>query len=446
MRELEGRFDRPGFPFLVGGAARGQLFAAATALRGRLAGHAPVVVLAQDRETYAIAVLATLAGAPPLVLPHAPTAAVLRDVHRVLPFQHVLGDAQAEAPPGVDLVRPSIPEGGAADLRVTRPAGDPFVHLFTGGSTRGPRVWQKTVGNLLWEARYLAESLGVSSEDVVLATVPAFHIYGLLMTVLVPLVTGCRVVAGTTFFPREIEGTLAASGATVLVSVPAHYRHLARRPLAQHQLRLAVSSGAPLAESDAAAFHARTGVGVTEVFGSTETGGIATRCRAAGEQDWSAFRGVDWRVVAGQLEVRSPFLSPSLERIDGGFYRTADRAAATAPGRFEVLGRADGVVKVGGKRVDIAEVEEVLRGLASVSDAAVYARDAAGGRNVEIFALAVASASAAELRSALRERLPGHAVPRRLAVVGAIPLSAVGKRTRAAAEELLDAGAADRSG
>ena len=119
----------------------------------------------------------------------------------------------------------------------------------------------------------------------------------------------------------------------------------------------------------AAAVAALAGLPVTEVLGSSETGGIAWRDRAAATARWQPFPGVT--VAAdddGDDVLRSPFAaSESRERRARGRPVAAPIASARAhDGRFELLGRADGVVKIGGSRVAVAEIERLLREIPGV--------------------------------------------------------------------------------
>jgi acyl-coenzyme A synthetase/AMP-(fatty) acid ligase len=446
MADSAARFDEalgahPARPFLHDGPDRGAIHALAVRLRDALAARAapdrPVCLVTEDRAITAAALLASLGGGPPLIVPHASTPAVLDDVRRAVPFATMLTDAPREPPRGCEVVVAGRPEPAQGDrIRVVRPPDEPFVHLYTGGSTGKPRAWSKTPANLLGEALLLARRFAITPDDRLLATVPPCHIYGLLFSTLVPLVSGASVVGETVFLPAAVAETAANARCSALISVPAHFRALARTSWGAARLRLAFSSTAPLDERDAAGFTTATGAGVHEVYGSTETGGIALRCRATGEASWTLLDGVRWKIVDGRLCVASPFLSPDLPRDADGFFRTADRATKAAAG-FELAGRADGVVKVGGKRVDLGEVEERLQAVPGVREAWVWSRAAERGRGREIVALIVGDAAEDEVLARLRDVLPAPAMPRRIRRVEHLPLTPTGKRDLAAAEQLL---------
>lgn len=418
----------------------GSLFALARGIRNSLppgAGPGDILCLAtESRRLTAAAIVASLTGGPRLILPHALSAAVIRDIHGCRPLLAVLADETLDVPAGVPLLR-DVKEAPAEAAVLARDADEPFLHLFTGGSTGSPRLWSKTPSNLFGEAFYLAEQFGILGTDRILATVPPVHIYGLLFSILLPLVTGARVVDAMPSFPGEIAGALRETGATVLVSVPVHYRVLRTVPLDGHTLHCAFSSAGMLEASDSLQFHDESGVGITEVYGSTETGGIALRNRSTDGPCWHAFGVVDWKIEGELLHVRSPFLSPEMERDADGFVATGDRVEAAGASSFDLLGRMDGIVKVGGKRVDLREVLEKLKGLEGVFDAYVTALPVGTGRQQEVAALVVTEHADDSLKGALEAILEPPARPRLLRTVRRIPVLATGKPDRIRIEEIL---------
>lgn len=418
----------------------GDVHALAAGIRSSPAvrGRDPWCVCTEDRGVLAAAFLAAAHGGPALVLPHAVSASALAEARQASGFRVILADRDIPAPAGADLLHPREIAGssgrglGALDL------DDVCLHLFTGGTTDRPQIWSKTAGNLLCEARYLVDAGAFLPGDRVLATVPPCHIYGLLFSVLAPFLAGAQVFPGAPAFPGEIRDAVEGRLATVLVAVPVHYRLLRQSPLRPAELRRAFSSAGFLEEEDSLAFLQATGVPVTEVYGSTETGGVALReRRSAGPLPWRPFSSVEWIRREDRLLVRSPYLSPDLPRDRDGFYVTGDRIAGPAGGGFHLLGRADDIVKVGGRRVDLREVQEKLRGLPGVAEAYVLAMSVCRGRGNDIVAFVATSRSERELRERASALLPPFAVPRRFVTVPFLPRLASGKYDRAALDNLL---------
>ena len=423
-----------------------RIYRMAARIRQAAPHDAPLCLGCASREVIAAALLASLAGAPPLLLPPDFGLPVLADLHRTTGFKAlVTTDRDAARPPSVRVIDPSAP-GSAPSLSAgveARGRDEIWAYLFTGGSTGSPQCWSKTVGNLLGEAAFQAARLALTPADVVLATVPGHHIYGLLFTVLAPWLAGARVVSATPSFPAEIAAALAAEKATVLVSVPAHYRLLAGHLDRKTTLRLALSSAGPLPEKDGAAFTRATGVELEEVYGSTETGGIATRRRARGEGALTPFAGMGWQIEDGHLKVRSPFLSPELPRDARGYFRTADQAAAEDPDAFVVLGRSDGVVKIGGRRVDLEAVRRQILAIEGVGDAFVFVRPAPGGRQNDLLALVQGPLEPVRIRARLQADSAPWSVPRTIRTTDRIPMAATGKVDRRAIEALFEEARSD---
>jgi 4-coumarate--CoA ligase (photoactive yellow protein activation family) len=388
-------------------------------------------IACQGRYAAAVAVLACWERGEVAVLPLNHTPDVLARLHATIPLLHDGG-----VPAGLD-VRDAL-DRDAAPARLARPDDlAPVVRLSTSGSTGGVRLHTKTAGQLLGEVDVLGPTFGVGPGDVVLGTIPPHHVYGLLFTVLLPLRHGGALVDEAPLFPEAVAAAVRAHGATVVVTVPAHLRALAEGPVDTFRgVRTLFSSGAPLPASTAARLVARQGLHATEVFGSTETGGIAWR-RQLEDDRWRPLPGV--RVAAeadGRLRLDSPFLEPAEPRPRP----CDDRVEVLGDGRFRLLGRLDDVVKIASRRVPLGAVEHALLTLSGVLDAAVVAVDDPTGRQ-RLEALVVADGlDATAIRGALARELDAVAVPR-VHLVDRLPREANGKLPRA---RLLDALAAAR--
>jgi acyl-coenzyme A synthetase/AMP-(fatty) acid ligase len=266
-----------------------------------------------------------------------------------------------------------------------------------------------------------------------LSIVPPHHIYGLLFGVLVPT---CGGGAFHHEGPHDVDGLDAAlrDEVDMLVSVPAHLRSLR---FAEEDVLPAVkrvfSSGAPLPADTAKDLHKRAGWTITEVLGSSETGGIGWRDRTdAPATPWQPFPGVKVDAGDGELMLlESPLLSANVPQpFIGG-----DRVRPLPDGRFEHLGRADGVLKIGSTRVSVAELAARLAEIDGVNDAAVLPVEVGGARGIETWAALVAPRlDAKTVRTALRKWLNPVVIPRRFRFVDALPRQASGKLRR---EDLL---------
>ncbi|KFN42936.1 AMP-binding protein [Arenimonas oryziterrae] len=323
---------------------------------------------------------------------------------------------------GDDVLRP-------LDLRSTR------LVIYTSGSSGEPAAVEKRLHQLDSEIASLESRFGVAIDGATIhGTVSHQHIYGLLFRVLWPLAAGRPFAAQRLAYPEQIAATLDAQP-SVLVSSPAHLKRLsttidwrAMKP----GLRAVFSSGGPLPPEASASVHRLWGVVPVEVFGSTETGGIASR--QGSTQAWSPLRGVDWRIDGETLAVRSAHLP------DAQWFVSADRAVAVEQG-FVLVGRADRIVKIEERRISLTAIERGLQASPLVHEArtllltgertvvAAVCRLTHEGRDL------LASAGKRVLVQKLRDILAGSidaiALPRRWRFVETLPVDTQGKVTEA---------------
>ena len=380
-----------------------------------------VLVACADKYAFLACLLGAWSRGHSVVLPPNLQPAMIDALSRAPSVCAFLRDTDGQA--GVDVRELLVAQRGPPPRPIVVAAERPLLTLFTSGSTGEPMRWTKTAGQLLGEASVHARDLCATANRFV-ATVPSIHIYGLLFAVLVPLMRGAAFLRETPFHARAVAAAIARFDADVLVSVPAHLRAL--ESLREEKLppRLHVlSSGAPLHPTTADVLQARWGLGVTEIFGSTETGGIATREHPS--DPWRSLAGVHVTSGSeGQMLLDSPFLTRDAPRP----FACADRIAIESEFAFRHLGRSDRVVKVAAKRVDLDEMERHLRTLPGVVEAAVVAVATEGARGSRIFAAVVAPTwSSRALRRALLVRFDPGVVPRRVARVPFLPRETTGK-------------------
>lgn len=432
----------PDREFILSGATFGQVYDMAAQLAGTCSTseytQTAVCLAVEDRAIVAAALLASLAGGPTLLLPYSLSAGALEQIQKQTGFKAVIADGNRDVPEDVAVIQLQV-EKRQSGARLSHGNGrSELLRIFTGGSTDTPQIWSKTTNNIFGEALFLAQHFGVTPNDRIVATVPPYHIYGLLFSVVLPLVASAGVSAETPSFPGEIASVIKEKRATVLAAVPAHYRALRETKLKTPDLRIAFSSAGMLEQEDGKAFFDNNGVGVTEVYGSTETGGIATRNRGQSEEYFTAFATVDWQVHDDCLAVRSPYLSAGLALDEDGFFLTADRAEIVEHNGFILKGRADTVTKVGGKRVDLEEIRTALKEIAGVSDCVVMALPEKSGREHRLAALIQAvDVQRQTIIKKLGDVLESYAIPRRLTIVAQMPVKENGKYDREAIIRLL---------
>ena len=302
--------------------------------------------------------------------------------------------------------------------------------VFTSGSTGTPLPYRKTWGRLARCVRDGAPRLGLvdGRRHALVGTVPAQHMYGFESTVLLALLSGNAFSAERPFYPADVSATVAAvPQPRTLITTPVHLRTLLADVAALPPVELIVSATAPLDLALAHAAEAAFRAPLLEIYGSTETGQIATR-RTAQSQNWHLWPGVrltaqDQEVFAqgGHVEQRS-LMCDVIEILDDT--------------HFLLHGRTADLVNVAGKRSSFAYLNKQLASIPGVVDGAFFLRDCevAGRTGVARLAAVVVAPTldTARLADELRRRIDAVFLPRPLLLVAALPRTATGKLPQAA--------------
>lgn len=387
-----------------------------------------------DPVEFAAAVLAAWHAGKTVVLPGdglPSTVAALRQSGCALAGD--LPDALQAAP----VVARQAQDRRPIDVQAAR------LKVYTSGSQGRPEAIDKCLFQLVSEVDALEGAFGhlldgEGAVPAIWATVSHQHIYGLLFLVLWPLAAGRPMARRRLLYPEDLAACLGPAP-SVLVATPAHLKRLGDQldwAEARQGLRAVFSSGGPLPFEVSRAVHLSLGQVPTEVFGSSETGGIAWRRCARPDEPWQPFADVQWRLDDnGCLAVQSPRLP------DAQWWTTSDRAEAAGADSFRLLGRADRIVKIEEKRVSLSAIEQHLLATPWVHEVRALVIDTPIGARVAV--VAVPTALGREhvghgrrvLSNLLRQVLAGVveavALPRRWRFVDALPINAQGKTPEA---------------
>ena len=339
----------------------------------------------------------------------------------------------------------------AADNAAATPACA-GIELYTSGSTGEPKRIAKRWEQLEAECAALEALWGPPlGKATVLATVPHHHIYGLLFRLLWPLLAGRPWVTTVCAEPTTLTLQLGEHPDALLVASPAH---LDRLPALTDLTTLSAprcvfSSGGPLAAASARALRTAWGAAPFEVFGSTETGGIAWRQRTHDDDDaWQPLPGVavlgaDAQTTeTGALRLHSPFLP------DAQAWLTDDAVEHLPDGRFRLLGRLDRTLKLEEKRLSLPAMEAHLCRHPWIAAAALTPLQR--GSRTRLGAVVVLAAAGepalAEDRRALADALRRHLaawydnvlLPRHWRFVPALPYDERGKLPQPALARLFE--------
>jgi acyl-CoA synthetase (AMP-forming)/AMP-acid ligase II/3-hydroxymyristoyl/3-hydroxydecanoyl-(acyl carrier protein) dehydratase len=385
-----------------------------------------------DGYTFAAALYGAWHAGKEIVLPGDVQAATLERLARE-------ADGRAGVLPGAIAAPAPGARGNAAPLAPLDPQQTRTV-IYTSGSGGEPLAIDKRLSQLDAEMQTLQAAFGsqIGATAAVHTTVSHQHIYGLLFHILWPLAAGRPFVSHRMEYPEEMARDLARAPC-VLVSSPAHLRRLPATldwHGARAALRAVFSSGGPLPDDAAGDALRLLGCSPIEVFGSSETGGIARRQRSVDGEHWQPLPGIEWRIDDGLLSVRSRHLA------DDGWWLTADRVQALPEGGFVLLGRTDRIVKIEEKRVSLSAIEQALVAGGEVAEARALLLHGQAGARLGVAAVLTGAgwdrlrthgrrALGDRLREALAQQVERVALPRRWRFVKALPVNAQGKITEA---------------
>jgi long-chain acyl-CoA synthetase len=337
------------------------------------------------------------------------------------------------------------------------PAG-PALILYTSGSTGRPKgaVLSHKALELAIES-WAGPVMALRPGDIVLATLPLAHSFGLNGALLAPLLVGATVALVERFSPEAVVEAIRRHRVTVFPGVATMFRRvLDSAALAAADLstvRLGVSGAAPCPWELALEWRARTGARIVRGYGMTELfRPISYRAADLTESPDAIGRavpGVEIRIVddagrsipdgeAGELLIKSPSAMESYinapeetrEVLVEGWFRTGDLATVSADGLVTIVGRKRDRILRGGYSVFPPEVETVLLTHPAVAEAAVIGVPHPElGEDVVAFVTLRPGLAARpdELMAYCKQRLAAFKYPRQLTVLDTLPRGATGK-------------------
>ncbi len=242
--------------------------------------------------------------------------------------------------------------------------------IFTSGSTGQAKPISKCLNQFQLEIETLEKLWGAQlGNATALATVSHQHIYGLLFRVLWPLSAG-RCFHSQAFINPETLIHAAQQQSSYWIASPAHLKRLDNQSPWEGiaDLKAIFSSGGALPEHDAQQIMVCCGQAVSEVYGSSETGGIGWRRQT---KEWTLFLGMSLTNNKGNLMLQSPYLEISPLENAGlvGDFQLEDQITQLIDGRFLLHGRTDRIVKIEEKRLSLAEMEQRLQALPWIAEA-----------------------------------------------------------------------------
>lgn len=241
------------------------------------------------------------------------------------------------------------------------------IFMFTSGSTGKPKVVLQRMTEFELDNEFVFSQWGdefLKRKNV--ATVSQHHIYGFLFTISLPFAAGIPFRRTRIEFPAEFEKL--DDEKYMIIAVPAF---LKRTVESEEKLPLIepfiFTSGGVLLPEVAKKTNEVFGFWPVEVYGSTETSGIAYRQSKNG-LEWTPFANAEIsKNQDGCLNIKSPYIK------DPAGFQTADLVDILPDGRFILKGRIDSIVKIEEKRISLTEVENRILQTGLVKDVCVVA-------------------------------------------------------------------------
>jgi long-chain acyl-CoA synthetase len=372
--------------------------------------------------------------------------------------------ADVKPGPGIHRFRELLDAAPGGPPTVANNPGDLAALQYTGGTTGSSKGAMLTHANLSCQAQQLSAWLPelVAGEEVFLAALPFFHVFGLSVAMSLPVHVAAEVILLPN--PREIPLMIDAinkHGVTIFPIVPAMVNGINQSPkvagLKVGTLKICVSGSAPLPEDTLRSFEARTGGRIVEGYGLTEASPVTHVNPNNGVRKINTIGvpipGTDCRIVSledgrtlgageeGELVIRGPQVmkgywnqpEETAGTLRDGWLHTGDLASMDDDGYFRIVGRKKELIIAGGYNIYPDEIDEVLVSHPDILEAAtIGVPDEKRGETVKSFVVLRpgASVSEEEITSYCRERLAAYKIPRLLEYRDELPKSSVLKILR----------------
>ena len=303
---------------------------------------------------------------------------------------------------------------------------------FTSGSTGHPVAALKTRNNIESEVDALTLLFKEYRLKRVIVTVPFIHLYGTLLGLMYPLFNNIDIFVKEHFLPHDLLDMIDAN--TMVVTTPLYIKAL-NKLSGEKGLNesVFVSSTAALPLQEIEIFQNKYKADIIQIFGSTETGGIAYKIND--EFLWRPFEGVHISTNdKNELKVRSPFVSNTIYengfKHTNGEIQTFDYIEQKRLG-FELIGRSSKIFKLAGKRYSTVQIENILESMKGVTKALVFVgleKNSLRGEYLDITIECSELFTVKEIKKILQKELSNLKFSIKLNIVDKIPTNQVGKK------------------
>ncbi|MFW5440718.1 MAG: AMP-binding protein, partial [Methylophilaceae bacterium] len=306
--------------------------------------------------------------------------------------------------------------------------------VFTSGSTGAPVPHHKTWQSLVNCVKNEAKRVGLADDapqTTIIGTVPPQHMYGFESTILMPWQSGHAFSSGHPFYPADVCQAIADTPKPrLLISTPIHLRALLDAEIELPDIASVVSATAPLSAALATTIEMRCSAPLTEIYGCTETGQIASR-NTTHTNLWHLFDGItlstsnDHIYASGGHIAQPTMLNDKIEPLNSV--------------QFLLHERLTDIINIAGKRHSLASLNHLLTNIPGVIDGAFYMPDESHDTHITrltAFVVKTPEVHAKQIVTVLREHLDPVFLPRPLLFVDKLPRNSTGKLPQTALKNL----------
>lgn len=413
-----------------GGLTQSEFLVRAHALAEKLPARRHAIMLTNGRCEFLIAFCAALIRGLTTLLPVNDTDVAVAELAECYPNCIAMVDRPRSLAVETVFVGSAPPtKGGCASIPDV-PANHVAAILHTSGSTGEPQAHEKTWGEMVTGAQRWRERFEFDATDYIVPTIPAQHMFGFEASIMLPLQTGAGVFRGQPLYPADVVRALGLASNATLVTTPIHLRACGRSEVEWPPIRRVICSTASLDARLAEECEATMRTRVSEIFGSTETGAIASR-RTATDDYWHCLDGLTIEQRGADAYIR--------HSMTGERFCLDDEIEVIENRSFSHLGRPTDMIKIAGKRASMADLSHRLNRIEGIDDGVLLCRETPGDSVDRLIALVVApTLSSRQIRMELARQIDSAFLPRRIIHVDKLPRNPAGKLSLNATRALLD--------
>lgn len=415
-----------------------QFIADARTLAAKLPSGRYMLNVCHDRYRFMTGLAASLISGKISLLPSTHTPETIRDMQAFSPDVFCLADEDNS----INL--PQFLYQSQPEKRYVNQIDNtdmPFIahdtiaaYVFTSGSTGSPIPHAKSWGALVRGAQAGTQRLGLGTPCSIVGTTPPQHMYGLETTVMFVLHGHCTIWTGHPFFAADIAHALALTPEPrMLVTTPFHLQIMLDSTISMPLLSKLISATAPLSVNLAVRAERVYHAPLYEIYGSTETGQLATR-QTALSTDWQLMPDIRMRQEEGRWIAKGGHIDDQAI--------IPDQLEFSTESYFQLKGRSQDLINIAGKRSSLAFLNEKLSTIPEVKEGYFFIPNISSEAThiTRLCAVVIASPEdKPKIMTKLRQYIDPVFLPRPLIFVDTLPRTPIGKITRTGLLNILEA-------